>query len=61
MKILNPEIFSVKNITGVVSGRTYSQESFSVPYNTDRGIIIPTPGSIFEVKYKNDDIVGFAR
>lgn len=53
--------FKVSNMTGTVDGREYSSESFSVSSNTDRGIILPTPGSIFELKYANDDIVGLAR
>jgi len=53
--------FNVSNISGTVSDRVYSNENFSVAANTDRGIIIPTPGSIFEVKYPDDDIVGTAR
>jgi hypothetical protein len=53
--------FNVSNISGVVNGRLYSGENFSIAANTDRGIIIPPGGSIFELKYPDDDIIGTAR
>tara|TARA_E500000331_G_C17253819_1_gene712297 strand:+ start:505 stop:2358 length:1854 start_codon:yes stop_codon:yes gene_type:complete len=53
--------FKIENLTGNVDGRLYSTETFSVASHTDRGIIVPPPGSIFELKYPNDDIIGVAR
>ncbi|MAE81386.1 MAG: hypothetical protein CMB80_01530 [Flammeovirgaceae bacterium] len=53
--------FNVSNASGVVNERLYSSENFSIAANTDRGIIIPTAGAIFELKYPNDDIIGTAR
>ena len=53
--------FKVSNMSGTIDSRKYSNESFSVSSHTDRGIILPGPGSIFELKYINDDIVGLAR
>ena len=53
--------FQVLNISGTVDGREYSRESFSVTANTDRGMIIPPLGSIVEIKYPEDDIIGIAR
>lgn len=49
---------TVKNLSGVVNGRTYSPSQFDVASATTKGIIIPEPGSIFEVKFKQHDIVG---
>lgn len=49
---------TVKNLSGVVNGRTYSPSQFDVSSATTKGIIIPEPGSIFEVKFKQHDIVG---
>ena len=53
--------FRVDNIAGSVENRQYSTETFSIASHTDRGMIIPPQGSIFELKYPNDDIVGVAR
>jgi len=53
--------FKISNLTGRIKDRVYSNENFSVASSTDRGLIIPPKGSIFELKYPNDDIVGVAR
>tara|TARA_Y100000593_G_C4301202_1_gene333453 strand:- start:306 stop:2153 length:1848 start_codon:yes stop_codon:yes gene_type:complete len=53
--------FKIDCLSGTRDGREYSNYSFNVAANTDRGIIIPPPGSIFEVKFPEDDIVGQAR
>jgi len=53
--------FKISSLSGTIGTNEYSSESFAVQANTDRGIIVPTPGSIFEVKYPKDDIVGIAR
>ena len=48
----------IQNITGELSDRTYSNVAFNVKTNTYKKIIIPPPGSIFEVKFPNSDIQG---
>ena len=53
--------FTVENRSGEYDSRAYSPYSFSIEYNTDRGIVIPDAGSIFELKFPNDDIQGSAR
>lgn len=53
--------FDVTNLSGTVNERSYSNESFSIASHTDRGIIVPPPGSIFELKYPDDDVNGSAR
>ena len=53
--------FQVTNIIGEKDGRVYSDQTFSIKANTDRGIIVPPDGSIFEVRFPNDDIQGVAR
>jgi len=53
--------FKISNLTGTIKDRPYSNENFSVASSTDRGLIIPPQGSIFELKYPNDDIIGVAR
>ncbi len=48
----------VKSITGTTSGREYSEHSFDVASNTIKGLLVPPPGSIFNVLYPNNDILG---
>tara|TARA_Y100001970_G_scaffold294352_1_gene451285 strand:- start:7688 stop:9532 length:1845 start_codon:yes stop_codon:yes gene_type:complete len=45
------------NLTGVVEERTYSDVSFSVDGNTFQQMVVGPPGSIFELKYPNKDII----
>jgi hypothetical protein len=48
------------NIVGSNSNREYSTSTFDVHANTRLGIIFPTPGAIFEVRFPEFDIVGKA-
>lgn len=48
------------NVVGTQNNRTYSQSTFDVQANTRFGIIFPTQGAIFEVRYPEFDIVGKA-
>lgn len=48
------------NVVGNANNRTYSQSTFDVQANTRFGIIFPTAGAIFEIKYPEFDIVGKA-
>lgn len=50
----------VVNVYGTNNNRVYSSEQFDVPANTFRGIIFGPPGSVFEIKHKNQDIIGTA-
>jgi hypothetical protein len=45
------------NLTGVVEERSYSDVSFSVDGNTYQQMVVGPPGSIFELKYPNKDII----
>lgn len=56
--VLTLQSCNVRNITGTVGTRTYSDVQFDVGSNTNRGLIIGPPGSIFEVRYKDSDIIG---
>jgi hypothetical protein len=47
-------------MAGTVSERVYSDSIFDVNANTSKGLIIGPPGSIFEIKYPNFDIIGSA-
>lgn len=46
------------NRTGVFEERSYSDYHFHVKANTDRGMIFPPAGGMFEVKFPDDDIIG---
>lgn len=50
----------IENQRGTVLERVYSDVGFDVRANTFKGLIIGPPGSIFEVKYPNFDIIGSA-
>ena len=56
--------FNFSNVHGTTQGttgsRTYSTTQYDLASNTDRGIIFGQPGSIFEVRYPEFDIVGSA-
>lgn len=49
-----------ENMHGSIDNRLYSTEQFDVPANTTRGIILPPPGGIFEIKFAEFDIVATA-
>mgnify|MGYP003134545879 CR=1 FL=1 len=48
----------IVNRKGVQQGNSYSNFSFNVRQNVDRGFIFPPKGGIFELKYPNEDING---
>lgn len=49
---------NVKNVNGIVGGRTYNNNFFDVSNNTAKDFVIPPPGGIFSVLYPNQDIYG---
>ena len=48
------------NKSGTESGREYSEYVFDLVSNTFKGLIVGPIGSIFEIKFPDDDIVGSA-
>ena len=56
--VISVEKIEFRSISGVLDNRTYSEHYFDVSANTKRGIIIPLPGSIFELRYPDFDIEG---
>ena len=61
----NPGVISVidlkvRNVVGAVNGKDYSDITFDVAANTKNGLIIGPPGSIFEVRFPDFDIIGSA-
>jgi len=49
---------NIVNLSGHVGANNYSDESYDPFRYKDRGILYPPPGSMFEVKYPDDDIKG---
>lgn len=49
---------SVQNVAGNVSNHQYSDIRFDVRSATRKGMILTSPGSIFEIRYPDIDIVG---
>ncbi len=58
--IVSVNNFRFQNVSGRTQNRQYSDQTFDVDANTRYGIIFPTEGSIFEVKYPEYDVVGKA-
>ena len=57
LSLLEFEVFGVR---GAVEDRDYSPASFNVVANTRNGMVVGPPGSIFEVRYPDKDIIGTA-
>ena len=58
--IISVGMVKFENVVGDYNGRTYSDQTFDVKTNTVNNIIIPPPGSIFEIRYTDVDIIGKA-
>lgn len=56
--VLSLQSLNIRNIIGTIGTRTYSEVQFDVGAHTNRGLVIGPPGSIFEVRYKDKDIIG---
>jgi hypothetical protein len=56
--VLSLQSLNLRNVTGTSGTRTYSDVQFDVNGNTNRGFVMGPPGSIFEVRYKEDDLIG---
>ena len=50
----------VQPVIGTVQGRSYGSTSFNFKNATKNRMIIGPPGSIFEMKYLEHDIIGTA-
>lgn len=59
--VVSVSSLKVRNISGTKDSREYSSKTFNVKLNTLKKMIIPPPGSIFEVRYPDSDIVGIAQ
>jgi len=47
-------------LTGIVENREYNTSSFSFLQSTSKGLVFPDRGSIFELKFPENDIIGSA-
>jgi len=50
----------IENLNGTIQEREYSNISHNVKQSTRRGVVYGPPGSIFEMKYPQNDIIGTA-
>jgi hypothetical protein len=50
----------IESLSGTVLNRTYSNVSHNVKQYTRRGVVYGPPGSIFELRYPQQDIMGTA-
>lgn len=50
----------IENLIGNVAGRNYSTVSHNISQYTKRGVVYGPPGSIFELRYPQQDIIGTA-
>jgi hypothetical protein len=56
--VLTLQTLNVRNVTGNIGTRVYSDVQFDPIANTNRGLVIGPPGSIFEVRFKENDLIG---
>jgi hypothetical protein len=54
--VLSVTNIEIQSVMGTFDGREYSSVYFDVSTNTSRGVVVPPPGSIFELRYPDYDI-----
>lgn len=54
----NNSMLKFTNLTGVKGTRIYSDVNFDITSNTTKGMLIPPPGGLFELKYPDVNLVG---
>lgn len=52
--------YKIFNNRGTILERVYSEVGYDIEGNTVKGLVIPPPGGIFEIKYPDYDIIGSA-
>jgi hypothetical protein len=50
----------IESISGTIAGRTYASSTFNVASLLMNGVLSCPPGSIYELKYPDFDIIGSA-
>jgi hypothetical protein len=58
--VISLEKYKFDNVINTVSDRQYSNIAYNLTRNTQRGIIKPPAGGIFELRYPDFDIIGNA-
>jgi len=58
--VLSVNKLRIENIFGANGNRVYSDAFFDVDSNTTKGMIVPAPGAIFEVRFPDFDVLGKA-
>ena len=58
--VLSLVSLEITNAAGTIGDKTYSGFSFDMQANLYKGLIVGTPGSLFEIKYPDTDITGTA-
>ena len=58
--VISLEKYIFENLRNSIQDRIYSEVAYNLTQNTTRGMIVPPPGGIFELKYPDFDIVGNA-
>lgn len=58
--VISINFIKFDNVIGLVNNRMYSDVYFDVKTNTTKGLIIPPPGGIFEIRFPDVDLVGRA-
>ncbi len=58
--VLSVNKLKIDNVFGAVGNRVYSDAFFDIDSNTTRGMVVPSPGAIFELRFPENDIVGKA-
>ena len=58
--VVSLTMFEIKNLNGIISDRQYSTTFYNIEDSQYKGLLIPPNGSIFEVKFPFDDIIGTA-
>jgi hypothetical protein len=56
--VLTLQSLNIRNVTGTIGTRVYSDVQFDPGANTNRGLVIGPPGSIFEIRFKDNDLIG---
>ena len=58
VSVVSVEVNNISGFIGTKNPLIYSNEQFDIKANTIRGIVFGPPGSIFELRYKDFDILG---
>lgn len=58
--VMSVNAVKIENLTNHVDGRDYSEVYHDIQNFTHRGVILPPPGGIFELKFPDEDILGRA-